>query len=103
MVSATHSNEKIHEALELLNAAAKERKEELAQLVSAKYGAVREALTGAAQGTSAWLREKGQAAGHAAKETAATVDEWVHKHPWPYIGGAALGALLLGYFLGRRK
>lgn len=31
------------------------------------------------------------------------VDESVHKNPWPYIGGVAVGALLLGFILGRKS
>ena len=37
------------------------------------------------------------------KEVAKVVDISVHENPWPYIGGVALGALLLGYILGRKN
>ena len=37
-----------------------------------------------------------------AKEAAKAVDESVHEKPWHYIAGVAVGALLLGYLLGRR-
>jgi ElaB/YqjD/DUF883 family membrane-anchored ribosome-binding protein len=31
------------------------------------------------------------------------VDKSVHRNPWPYIGGTAAVALLLGYILGRNR
>jgi ElaB/YqjD/DUF883 family membrane-anchored ribosome-binding protein len=37
------------------------------------------------------------------KEIAGTIDDQVHRNPWPYIGGAALGGLLLGFILGRKS
>ena len=38
-----------------------------------------------------------------AKEIATEVDQQVRENPWPYIGGVALGSLLIGYILGRSK
>ena len=38
-----------------------------------------------------------------AKVAAKAVDESVHNSPWLYIGGVAVGALLLGYILGRKS
>jgi len=32
----------------------------------------------------------------------AMLDENVHQSPWGYIGGVALGALILGFILGRK-
>jgi len=39
----------------------------------------------------------------AVKKTAATVDKNVRENPWPYIGGAAVAALILGYLMGSRR
>jgi ElaB/YqjD/DUF883 family membrane-anchored ribosome-binding protein len=38
-----------------------------------------------------------------AREVAHDVDKNVHHNPWPYIGGTAVVALLLGYILGRNR
>lgn len=84
-------NEKITEALKLLDEAAKEKKDELRELIAEKYENLKEA-TGRARELSI---EK-------TKELASTVDESVHENPWYYIGGVAIGALLLGYILGRK-
>ena len=37
------------------------------------------------------------------KQVATDVDEKVKENPWAYIGGAAVGALLLGYILGASR
>jgi ElaB/YqjD/DUF883 family membrane-anchored ribosome-binding protein len=37
------------------------------------------------------------------KDTAERVNDHVHEKPWLYIGGAALGGLLIGFFTHKRK
>ena len=37
------------------------------------------------------------------KDAAITVDRKAHKNPWAFLGGATLGGLLVGYFMGRSK
>ena len=37
------------------------------------------------------------------KETAAEWNEKVHKDPWAFLGSVALGSLVLGLILGRKK
>lgn len=110
---STVAPEKIAEALKLLEEAAKSQKDELKKMACGKFEILRDALLS----EEACLREKlaiaGQKAaemakhmkevsGEKAKEIAETVDESVHKNPWPYIGGVAVGALLLGFILGRK-
>jgi len=93
------SNAKINEALELLNQAAKEKKEELKGLMSNKYAHIREAMSsGVEQAQEAIKQGKEKAI-----EIAGDVDKRVHKDPWVYIAGAAAGALLLGYFMGSKR
>jgi len=108
------SNEKLSEALRLLEEAAKEKKNELRNLASDKYAHLREALTETestlGQSVAGARKCAVEAAQRAkdigvqkAKEIASDVDESVHRNPWPYIGGVAAVSLLVGYILGRRK
>lgn len=97
----THSfdDKRINEALELLNEVAKDKKAELQGVISHKYGDLQSAISGmTGRVVEGFHRGKEKA-----KELATEVDESVHKNPWPYIGGTALGFLILGYFLGRSK
>ncbi|HTL69890.1 MAG TPA: DUF883 domain-containing protein [Candidatus Eisenbacteria bacterium] len=105
-----NSNRKIDEALQLLNEAAKEKKDELRRLLGEKYSSIKEALTEVALNNKEVLGnvrrlaqdsiEEGQ---ERFTETVETIDTEVRKNPWPYIGGAAAVALLLGFVLGNSK
>lgn len=108
------STEKLSEALKLLEDAAKEKKNELQGMIKGKYSHLKEVLIDKEEDiTHALLAAKKQALKAAvqaseigterAKEIAADVDQQVHENPWPYIGGVALGSLLIGYILGRSK
>ena len=108
------STEKLSEALKLLEDAAKEKKNDLQNMIKGKYSHLKEALIDKEEDiTQTLLTAKKQAmkaAAHAseigtekAKEIATEVDQQVRENPWPYIGGVALGSLLIGYILGRSK
>ena len=108
------TNEKLSEALKMLEDAAKEKKNELQNMIQGKYSHLKDALIDKEEDIAhALLAAKKQAlkaAVHAseigterAKEIAAEVDQQVRENPWPYIGGVALGSLLIGYILGRSK
>jgi ElaB/YqjD/DUF883 family membrane-anchored ribosome-binding protein len=103
------SSEKIREALDLLRQAAKDKKDELRKTVTDHYGDLKDVLGS----FSANISDKARAAMESVKqasevgqekaiEAAKRVDESVHDKPWHYIGGVALGALLLGYLLGKK-
>jgi ElaB/YqjD/DUF883 family membrane-anchored ribosome-binding protein len=93
------SNAKISEALELLNEAAKEKRDELNGLMANKYAHIREAMTsGVEHAQEAILQGKEKV-----KEIAGDVDKRVHKDPWAYIAGAAAVSLLLGYLMGSKR
>jgi ElaB/YqjD/DUF883 family membrane-anchored ribosome-binding protein len=107
---AKTSNVKITEALELLNEAAKEKRDELKGLLTDKYSHIKQALAaGAEHGKQ--MYDKAKHLTHDAliegeeqiKKVAIEVDKSVHKDPWPYIAGAAAFSLLVGYLLGSRR
>ena len=114
MEQALSNNEKLAEALRLLEDAAKGKKEELRTLVSSKYRNLKDALgetkLDMAAAAAAARKRTMEAAQQAkdiglvkAKEIAADVDAQVRDNPWPYISGVAVAALLIGYIMGRNK
>jgi ElaB/YqjD/DUF883 family membrane-anchored ribosome-binding protein len=107
---ANNSSKKFEEALQLLNEAAREKKDEIGRLLSDKYSHIRDVVQDAAErNRETFRRVKKQAErvwednSEKVREFAEDVDEQVHKNPWPYIGGAALAALLLGFILGNSR
>jgi ElaB/YqjD/DUF883 family membrane-anchored ribosome-binding protein len=96
-------DKRINEALELLNEVAKDKKAELQGMLSHKYGDLQSAISGVAGKLQHNVIEGYHRSKEKVQELASEVDESVHKNPWPYIGGTALGFLILGYFLGRSK
>ncbi len=110
MNATTHSNEKIAEALKLLNEAAQEKKSDLTSMIADKYETLKQVIVDSEKSMGhAFARGEKRAAEVAmqAKEfgikKAKEVDEHVHDNPWPYIGGAALVGILFGYILGRKS
>ena len=106
------SSEKVAEALELLNEAAKEKKEEVRDIISMKYKDLKESIFGSEIKHSLGTAKKNavEAAAKArnlgeekVKVLATQMDQNVHSNPWPYIGGASIVALLLGYILGKKN
>ena len=103
-------SKKLNDALQVLNDAAKEKKDEIQKLLSDRYADIQDALHDVAVQGRRNFKKAQRAATHAIeegeeriKEVAGDVDRNVRKNPWAYIGGAAVGALLLGYILGASK
>lgn len=102
--------DKIQEALELLNEAAVEKKEEVFGLLEDKYEHLKELFENAADNgeeiagqAKRKIVKSLQDEEKKIKETAAQIDRKIHKEPWAFLGGVALGALVLGLMLGRKK
>ena len=106
------NSKKIAEALDLINEAAKEKTEEVREILASKYQGLKETLFGSdlKQSFGSARKSAVEAASRAkdvgeekVKVLATQVDQDVHANPWQYIGGAALVSLLLGYILGRKN
>lgn len=101
------SSKKFEEALQLLNDAAREKKDEIQNLLGDKYTDIRRIIEQAASKQQKNIKRAQRVAGEwleegeeKFREVAEDMDEKVHENPWQYIGGAAVGALLLGFILG---
>ena len=110
----TSPKDKIHEALTLVEEAAKDTAVELWQLIKDKYPTLQEKMVenvgnvkGSFESIKDGAREKAarfrEVGGEKVKHAATQVDENIHHHPWAYIGGIAISSLLLGYILGRKS
>jgi len=96
-------DKRIAEALELLNAAAKDKKDELEQLISHKFGDFKSLVEGVVGKVKHQTSDTYHHSKEKIEDAISDVDKSVHKNPWPYIGGAAAVALLFGYLLGRSR
>lgn len=101
---------KLTEALELLNEAAKDKKDEMKELVTDKYSHLREAVATKAEQGKEILKTARHLAQDIAledrekiKEALILADKRVRKDPWLYLGTAAVVSLLLGYVMGSSK
>ena len=106
---AKHTTTTIQEALTLLDEAAREKKDDIGELVAGKYEALKEAFLGveadvadkAKQGSER-LSELKDAATERVKDAAHLIDKKVHQDPWMTLGLPILGALAIGFLLGRK-
>lgn len=102
-----HSSKKFEDALHLLNEAAREKKDEIQGLLNDRFTSIRDVVEDAAKKSRRTARRTKDTADEwlgegteAVREVASELDDRVHENPWAYLGGAALGALLLGFILG---
>jgi ElaB/YqjD/DUF883 family membrane-anchored ribosome-binding protein len=109
MTTQSESTEKIHQALALLNEAAKEKAEELGALLHGKYGDLKSAILSAESQVVDQAKQgmhKAEDLGHLTAErirqVAGTVDRKAHDDPWNTLGWSVVGAFLVGFLLGRR-
>jgi ElaB/YqjD/DUF883 family membrane-anchored ribosome-binding protein len=96
-------DKRINEALELLNAAARDKKTELQAAMQDKYTDLSSVVSAFTHQMKERATEKYEAGKQKVVDVATDIDYSVHKHPWAYIGGAAATALVFGFLLGRSR
>ena len=107
MAADNASNKKFEEALQLLNEAAREKKEEIQGLLGDKYADIRRVIEQQAEKQKQNIHRAQRLAGDWVDEgdekvraAVTDLDDKVHDNPWTYIAGVGVGALLLGFLLG---
>jgi ElaB/YqjD/DUF883 family membrane-anchored ribosome-binding protein len=94
------TKEKMDEALEFLEKAAQKKKKELHRLVNEKYSGIKnifqDGLVDQIKNTTTKAMEAGE---DKVKEIKDEMEKKLKDNPWPFMGGVALGCLLLGYIL----
>lgn len=95
MTKESLANEKVKEALELLNRAAIEKKDDLLILISGGYEQVKEVLSESARIPVA-LKETETRMALSVRRFVSTLEESVSKNPWRCVTVATLAGLVLG-------
>ena len=96
-------DKRINEALELLNAAARDKTTELQAAMENKYTELSAVVSAFTDRMKNRATDKFEAGKQKVVDVATDIDKSVHKNPWAYIGGAAAAALVFGFLLGRSR
>jgi ElaB/YqjD/DUF883 family membrane-anchored ribosome-binding protein len=96
-------DKRINEALELLNAVARDKKAELQAAMESKYTDLSSVVTAFTDQVKNRATEKFEAGKQKVVDVATDIDKSVHKNPWAYIGGAAAAGLMFGFLLSRSR
>lgn len=95
--------DKIEEALQLLDEAAEETKNDIAEMVRDRYHNLEKSFSELEPAIRSSLNDAKKRTTEAVERGTKAVDESVHNNPWPFIGGTALAGLALGFFLGNSR
>lgn len=101
MAAESTAAQDLQQALELLEDAARKTPGELNQVAQDKYNNLKKLL--ADQDIPGHLREWRDAGAERCRVVSEAVDTHVHENPWPYVGGALIGGLLLGVLIGSKS
>jgi ElaB/YqjD/DUF883 family membrane-anchored ribosome-binding protein len=96
-------DKRINEALELLNAIARDKKAELQAAMENKYTDLSSVVSAFTDQMKNRATEKYETGKQKVVDVATDINTSVHKNPWAYIGGAAAAALVFGFLLGRSR
>ncbi len=96
-------DKRINEALELLNAVARDKKAELQATMENKYADLSSVVSAFADQMKNRATEKFESGKQKMVDVATDINNSVHRNPWAYIGGAAAAAMLFGFLLGRSR
>jgi len=96
-------DKRINEALELLNAVARDKKAELQAAMENKYTDLSSVVSAFAGRMKDSATEKLEAGKQKVVDVAIDINQSVHENPWAYIGGAAAAGLVFGFLLGRSR
>lgn len=118
MTNKRHSTspDSIHEALAVLDRAARHKRAELSEVLETEYQDFKKVLGGVSSGfkqktdafkqktNSAWQagQKKIENSVSGARTQLSHVNETVHEKPWNFMAGAALSAFLLGFGVSKR-
>jgi ElaB/YqjD/DUF883 family membrane-anchored ribosome-binding protein len=104
------STDKLTEALDLINEALKQKKDEMWELITDKYSDIKDAFEEKYEEGVKTVNKAKKNAYKAVEEgeeriidTAKSFEKEIKNNPWPYLGGVAVGFLLLGFLMGGDK
>ena len=96
-------DKRINEALELLNAVARDKKTELRSAIENKYTDLTSVMGVIGNEVKSRAAAKFETGKQKVTDAAGELDRSVHRNPWAFIGGTAAAALLIGFLLGRSR
>lgn len=94
---------RINEALELLNAVARDRKTELQAAIEDRYAELRSVVTGFTDEVKHRATESFEAGKQKVEDVTTDIDRSVRRNPYAFIGGAALVGLVVGMLISRSR
>ena len=96
-------DKRINEALELLNAAARDQQAGLLAALENKYTDLSSVMRAFTNRMKHQATEKFEAGKQKVVDVATDINKSVHNNPWTYIGGVAAAGLVFGFLLGRSR
>lgn len=102
-MASTYDKVKIHEALELLDAAAAEERSDLRDIIGDGYDSLKEFAATLGSDVQREVSGVYKVGKQRVQDAAHRVDGHVHANPWAYIGGSAAIGLLIGVLIARSR
>lgn len=110
MAKTNDSIDKISDALKLLDEAAAEKRDDIANLISEKYHNLRDsihdiepAIKRATTNVLSFAADAKEMGEQKVAEAVQKLDKDAHKNPWSYVAAAGVGGLVVGLLFSRRS